>query len=90
MGVLIIKIIKALLLLMIIGTILALKLLIADVVELLEDIYKHAFLCLYIRFVAVPHKVHIDFSISSFLFLIKWSMERIIFIERVKVFIANF
>lgn len=90
MGVLIIEIFIAFLLLLLMESILSLKLLIADVVELLEDIYKHAFLRLYICFVAVTHKVHIHSPISSFLFLIEWSMERIIFIELVKVFIANF
>lgn len=77
-------------LLVLLWLILLLKLLIADRIKLLENIYKHGFLCFNISLICVPNKVHIYFTISSFSLGLDRSMEGIFFIELVKIFVTNF
>ena len=68
--------------------VLRLKLLIADRVELLKNIYEHGFLCLNISLISITHKIHIDFSVSSFPLLISRPVERVLLVELVEVLIA--
>lgn len=68
---------------------LRLELLITDTIQLFENIDQHRLLCFNTCLVRIPYEVHVDLPIASLLLLLNRPMERVFFIELVKVFVAN-
>ena len=66
-----------------------LKLLVAHRIKFLEYVDEHRFFCLDVSFICVSYKIHVDFSVSIFSFLIVCTMKWILFVKLVKIFIAD-